>query len=340
MRANNANEPTRRNRSATALSVLLICLALLLPEAVSAQARPRSVSGVVRDSAGRPLGNAGIALDPDGSTRATRADNQGRFLFENVAPGTYTIRFTWIGFQPENRVIQVTESGLHVEVTLAPLTRRLDTLRVVARRTGIFGTVISSASMKPVQGATIEVMGTRFRATSTVDGTFSFPEVVEGGYVVSLRRNGFSTRLISVAVPNASAVEVSAVLDSLSTRSAALFEGRLRDMEFRIHRRTKNISAIISRQELSLLQDVQLNEALQYAPSIYSRGLIVQNAEVCNLYVDGRLESFLTIKDFRASDIEMIEVYGNVACREMVDGRSVVRRSAMPGIVVYLWKKR
>lgn len=327
-------------RAITRLLLLVLFVAGFAPRLLLSQVRPRAISGVVRDSTGRPLGGAGIALDPNGSPRVTRADDQGRFLFENVAPGTYSLRVTWIGYQPENRIIEVTEPGLHVNVVLTALPRRLDTLKVVARRTGIFGTVISNVSKKPVDRASVEVMGTRHRATSAADGSFSFPEVVEGGYVLVLRRNAFSTRMISVAVPSGGAVEVSAVLDSLVTRSAALFEGRLRDMEFRIHRRDRNSSAVISRQELSLLQDAQLNESLQYAPSIYSRGLIVRNAPVCSFYVDGRPETFLTLEDFRPSDIDMLEVYGNAVCRELVDGQSVVRRTSRPGIVIYLWRKR
>ena len=292
----------------------------------------------MRDATGRPLTGAGVALDPNGNSRVARTDAEGRFRFPNTSLGEHALRVTWIGYQPDDRVVMVPEGGLHIEIVLRPLERRLDTLRVVARRTGIIGKVVSATTLDPLAGTSIEVMGTGFRATTGGDGTFAFSSAIEGGYVLAFRRHAFRTRLISVAVPPGGAVELNAALDSLASRSDALFEGRLRDMEMRVHRRTKNTSAVIGMQELSTLPEARLDVGLQYAPSVYSRGLIVANAPTCALYVDGREERFLTIKDFKTSDIEMVEVYSTGGCREYDPfTRKYEVPSGRPGVIVYVW---
>lgn len=320
--------------------VVVALLVSLAPTLLRAQASPRSVSGVVRDTTGRPLADASIALDPDGDIRVARADGAGRFRFDNVSPGRHALRVVWIGYQPHESELDVPAAGIHVNIALVRLTHRLDTLRVEFRRTGVFG-VVTNSDFKPTIKASIEVMGTRHRMVTAADGRFEFADLREGGYVVSVKRDGFKTRLISIAVPPQGAVEVAAVLDSLDTRSEQIAERYMRDMEWRIHRRTPNQSAIVARQELGAVPGARLNEALRYAPSVYSRGMIVQGAEICHLYVNGKIEKFLELKDFRADDVDMLEVYTQQGCREEVPGTrtSVVRRTGRPAIVIWLWLK-
>jgi hypothetical protein len=308
---------------------------------LAAQATPGVVIGVVRDITGRVLPGAGVALDPDGSTMVTRTDRNGRFRFTGVGTGEHTIRVTWIGYQPRDTAVTLGPSGLEVEIRLQPLAQRLDTMKVVASASGILGLVVSRTTGSPLPGASIEAMGTRFRASTSEDGRFAIPDAEEGSYVLALRHRGFRTRLMSVAVPPDRAVDVEVELDSIASRSEALFEGRLRDMEFRIHRRTSNSSAVIGLHELMALEDEPLEAALQYAPSVYSRGLIARGP-VCKLFVDGREEKFLTLRDFRPAQVEMVELYGNIRCRESVPGPRgyAVRRTGPPGMNVYLWLKR
>src|SRR5688572_19936570 len=75
-------------------------IAITAPVTAQGQVVSRAVVGTVRDSAGRPLENAVIALDPAGAIRSTRADAQGRFRFDGVDPGQYALRATWLGYQP------------------------------------------------------------------------------------------------------------------------------------------------------------------------------------------------------------------------------------------------
>ena len=176
---------------------------------------------------------------------------------------------------------------------------------------------------------------------TAANGRFEFAELREGGYVVGVKRDGFKTRLISVAVPALGAVEIAAVLDSLDSRSAQMAERHMRDIEWRVHRRNRNMSAIVARQELLTVPGARLNEALRYAPSFYSKGLIIQNAEICRLHVNGREEKFLELKDFKAEDVEMLEVYTSQSCRVEVPGtrETVIQRTARPALIIWLWIK-
>jgi hypothetical protein len=99
---------------------------------------------------------------------------------------------------------------------------------------------------------------------------------------------------------------------------------------------------VIGMQELSTLPEARLDVGLQYAPSVYSRGMIVANAPTCALYVNGREERFLTIKDFKTSDIEMVEVYATTGgCREYdATTRKYGLPTGRPGVIVYVWLRR
>ncbi len=87
-------------------------LVLLAPPAAA-----QSVAGVVRDSllTGGALPNATLFLD--GTTRTAKTDPYGRFTFDSIPPGTYTLSFTHpafaaAGVAPPKWRLQVPAAGL------------------------------------------------------------------------------------------------------------------------------------------------------------------------------------------------------------------------------------
>ena len=99
--------------------VLLSWLATLLSSQASAQLQLATVRGVVLDAGGAPAGGVIIDLtDPLGGIVASRsADPTGRFAFEGVAPGRYTLRAT--GVASESLLHPVTiDAALPIEITL------------------------------------------------------------------------------------------------------------------------------------------------------------------------------------------------------------------------------
>ena len=318
-----------------------LVVAALTPGALRAQG---TLTGVVRDTAGRPISDAAVALDPGEGMRYTRADGQGRFRFTRVPAGSHILRGAMIGYRPKDRPLVMTAKALHVEIVLERVPLLLDTLAIVARRTGIVGTTIAQEGFRALGGVQVEVMGTRYSTRTKANGKFEFPEVKEGGYVIAARKDGYRTRLISTAVPAAAAVEVALILDTLLTETDRRFEVLLRQMKSRINWRRQNTSAIVSRQELAATPGVPLHDALRYAPSVYGKGLILLSGNVCTVFVDGtRAAPAQRLSDFSADDVAMVEVYETNGCAETVPGKqgvTVIRSNARPGHVVHVWLKR
>jgi hypothetical protein len=302
------------------------------------------VTGIVRDVSGRPLPGAAVVIDPENAPIATQTDRDGRFRIERVSSGTHRLRVSWIGYVPDDRVIDVRESSVNIEIVLEPLAYQLDTVSIIARRGGIIGRVHTSVTRTPVRGASVEVLGARWRMRTDSTGLFEFGDIPEGGYVIQVRRDGYKTRTIPAHVPAAGAVELVASMDSIMTDRDKRFENRLRDMETRIHRRTANDFALIARPELTIRPGILLDEALRYAPSAIRKGFILLSGFVCEVYIDGVPDRIVRLKDLRAEQIATIEVYRANGCAEEVPYRGqmtrVIRPQGKPGYFAYIWLKR
>lgn len=270
--------------------------------------QPRVVSGIIRDSDGHPLENAVIALDPSGATRTTRSNAEGRFRFDNVRSGRHELRATWIGFIPDDRAIEVPVTGLDVEIVLARLPFQLDTLAIVARRTGMLGTAVARNDFRALGGTEVHVLGTQERGRTGNDGRFAFPLLREGAYVIEAKRAGFKTRILPFAVPAGDAVQLVVAMDSITVKADRLSENNFRAMENRLNWRSVPNSAIVSRHELTASRGQPLNLALRYAPSFLHKALILADMEC--VWVNGKPEPGMLLKDFNADDVAMIEVYG------------------------------
>ena len=95
--------------------LLMALIALVAQIGLPAQQPPASIEGVViKLGTGEPLANADVQLNPedaqaderpagprpgprDDAHRAAKSDRNGRFLFENVAPGNYRLIATYDG---------------------------------------------------------------------------------------------------------------------------------------------------------------------------------------------------------------------------------------------------
>ena len=79
-----------------------VLLVLAIPVSLSAQVR---ISGIVRDSGGKVVQDAGVLLLP--GAKHARTDTEGRFRFDSVTPGDYKLHFRRLGFLPEELAITV-----------------------------------------------------------------------------------------------------------------------------------------------------------------------------------------------------------------------------------------
>jgi hypothetical protein len=258
-----------------------------------------TVRGTVTNEAGRPLEYAQVTLDPQGATRQVRTDRDGRFSFLGVPQGTHAVRVTWVGFTPQNRAIDVGSSDVTVDIVLVRLTV-LDTVAVTARRTGLYGSVISRDSLMPVPGARIEIIGARTADSTNSSGIFNLPELKPGTYIVRIRHSSFESRNFGVTVPVGGAAELDVVVDrGLVSRDQHL-EMLYREMDSRLTFRGIN-TAFVTREEL------RGREALPFMPAVSKKSIFIAS-DLC-LFVDGVARPGFNLSDFAPEDIESVEIY-------------------------------
>jgi carboxypeptidase family protein len=93
----------------------------------------RLLTGVVVARTGQtPLGHAMVSLQPLG--RQTFTDDQGRFAFPAIPPGSYRVRATHLGFAPVEMPVTITADSMptRVRVELDEVQVRLATVLVTA----------------------------------------------------------------------------------------------------------------------------------------------------------------------------------------------------------------
>jgi TonB-dependent receptor len=107
--------------------LLLYPLAHAQTERTAAQERPGGITGKVSDTGGGILQAAKVTVDPGGIEAVT--DAQGQFLVTGLAPGTYTVTVTYVGFN--TLTSSVTVSGAQVAAANAKLTPASQNLEVL-----------------------------------------------------------------------------------------------------------------------------------------------------------------------------------------------------------------
>lgn len=284
----------------------LVIAALLAVPAIGGTQGVATVRGRVTNEAGRGLEQAQVTLDPQGANRQVRTDREGRFSFLGVPQGSHTLRVTWVGFSPETKQFEMTGGDVTVDVTLRRLTM-LDTVAVTARRTGLHGSVISKDSLLPVPGARIEILGARKADSSNSSGTFNFPDLQPGSYIVRVKHPFFESRNFSVTVPVGAGTELDVVVERGRVSRDQHMEMLYREMDTRISFAGRN-TAFVTRDQLQGKEKMTLSAAVESAPEFARRALIIMS-DVC-VFVDGIARPGATLRDFSVEDIEAVEFYG------------------------------
>ena len=265
-----------------------------------------TVRGIVTNEAARPLEQAQVTLDPQGANRQVRTDREGRFSFLGVPAGEHTVRVTWVGFAPENRQVHVTSGDVTADFILRRLTY-LDTVAVTAKRTGLYGSVISKDSLLPVPNVRVEIIGARKIDSTNSSGTFNFPDLKPGSYVVRVKHPFYQSRNLGVVIPVGGGTELDVVVDRGSVSRDQHMEMLYREMDTRLTFRGTN-TAFVPREILTGREKMQLDKALLFAPEVAQKALYWQS-DVC-LFVDGIARPGMNLADFASEDIESVELYG------------------------------
>lgn len=169
---------------------------------------------VVSGSTGSPLKHASLRLTPSGpiapgGTRTaftSSTDNEGKFVMENVDPGTYTLSAERSGYIRQQYGARSANSG-GTPLKLASGQSMKDLLFKMVPQGMVFGKVVDDDG-EPVANA--QIKGQRWRffngkrqlvpsgyAASQADGTFVIGDLQEGRFYLSAdyRTNGFNNEV-------------------------------------------------------------------------------------------------------------------------------------------------
>lgn len=293
-------------------AALLAVAAASLP----AQEITSSLRGVIRNETGRPIEHALVLLDPAGAKREMRTDRDGRFSFLGTSPGSHAIRVTFVGYRPHDQTVHVSAGAVDIEVTLERLATTLAGVEVTARRSGLYGSVIAKDSLVPVPNARIEVLGARTSDTTDTHGSFNFPNLKPGSYIVRVRHTQFESRNVSIVVPEKSGTQLDLVVERGILSRDAHMEQLYRELDQRVQW-MGTTAAMISREELKGALTTGLDASLFMVPQVMKAAFYParEGWEGACLFVDGFPRPGMTISDFPIEQIEAVEIYGSPSQR-------------------------
>ena len=181
----------------TSARLAFAVLAASLMGASRAGAQSGAISGVVADSAGKPL--VGVEVNLPELKRRTHTTESGSFRFDRVDRGTWNVSVRRIGFLPESRRVAVDSAEIALGFRLVPTAAVLPSLVTAASQLGLSGTVVDTAG-NPVRGARVRVLSTGKSAETDSAGAF-WIGVPSGGYMVAVSKDKYAQRLTSVTIP-------------------------------------------------------------------------------------------------------------------------------------------
>jgi hypothetical protein len=215
-------KPRIRFPTVTADSVRRIPLSFLLLATITSygfsQQAGQSVRGVVRDTAGAPLGGVDVFLGP----RQTTTNAQGLFRVDSLRPGQYVIMIRLVGYSPIRSRVTVAAAGpTALEYVLVPAPVMLPNIVVEGHRTGIYGTV-GDPSLHAAVGARVQVLGAQGGEALTDSlGRFAFPNADRGAYLVRVTFPGYYERRMTLELTRGEGRELAVVLSPGSRAGAA-----------------------------------------------------------------------------------------------------------------------
>lgn len=315
-----------------------LCLAVVAAFGASLGAQatvtPRTLVGVVSDTAGAPIDSAEVIITS--LKRRVVSTVDGRFRFDDIKPGAYEVSARRLGYLPQVRKVKVGDDGGTISFQLIPYVRGLAPVVTSSSRGGLSG-VIGDTTYKLVAGAQVSALATDRRAVSDSTGSF-FLDLKPGKHIVRIKAPGFASRLVSVTIPNDSGRRIVVWL-SPTARSGSIRDDWLMDsLNSRLLRRNPVWSTIYTREDI---ERSGMTEAAQLA-TIAARKRVDDN---CPAIIDGGTMT-APVGAFTAAEIETIETYtprpASYAPTSMMSRGHLAAppSSSDCPITVYLWLRK
>ncbi len=339
------------------LQATFAALWLLLPATQgSAQDAVQSVTGIVRDTAGKPLSGADVFL----GDRTTTTSPSGAFRIDGLKPGKYPIQIRLVGYTPvHSRVVVLATEPTEMEYFMVSAPYLLAPLVVESRRTGLYGAV-GDTGYKAAVGARVQVLGSMGgEALTDSMGRFAFPEADRGLYMVRVTYPGYTERRFTVEVKHGQGRELGVLLTREPTVASRDEEGAVEDLG-------KRLTAGLSRERMTASDLERMgSEGLCDIPRIKAevgRAATATTTLILNGVTVLREFEVASLCSWRADEVELVEFSSDV-CKDLTlsiamtlgtwcSGRARnVTRSIMPGgggirtqgaggSYVVIWEKR
>jgi iron complex outermembrane receptor protein len=131
----------------------------------------------------------------------------------------------------------------------------------------VSGRLLNSLSGEPIAGATVQIDELRLQTTSSADGTFTFENVSQGTYHVSVRTSGYSSRRTEITVATAPIATGDIMVDpELHFEEVVTVSADARS-QFEAFQPT----SVLVGQELSKQLEMSLGATLENQPGVASR---------------------------------------------------------------------
>lgn len=132
----------------TAFLLLLLFTSIQVSARNFFQAQGRqTVSGIVKDESGQPMESVSVEIRE--LKKGTQTNAAGNFTLPNIAPGDYTLRISFVGFEAQQQTIHVGNEPLQLQLALKSASNKTEETAVVVvgygsqKRTDITGSVAS-----------------------------------------------------------------------------------------------------------------------------------------------------------------------------------------------------
>ena len=266
---------------------------------------PRALAGVARDTFAIGIDSVEISI-PELKLRAF-TDGEGRFRFDKVGRGEYTVRARKIGYAPQVRSVKVEGDGGVGMFELLQLHRTLAPVVVSAVRGGLGG-IVGDTSFRALAGADVRLMEQGFVVTTDSSGYFHF-DVGPGQYYVSVSREGYRDRTLAVRIPKDSGRRVTVFLEDGKTTARSAHN--VDDFRDRLAWREPTQSSLYSHDDLVDMGVVWVGDVVQGGVTRVAEVKVRQIDPDCVAILNGGPETVM-LRDLTIDDVSSVEVYPRV----------------------------
>jgi hypothetical protein len=323
-----------RAKAALVTTVVVACASSLGAQMPVPTAGPRTLVGIVSDTAGVPIDSAEIFISS--LKRRVMSTADGRFRFDDIKPGTYDVSARRLGYLPQVRKVKVADEGGAISFQLVPYVRGLAPVVTSSMRGGLSG-VVGDTSYRSIAGAEISAMATDRRTVSDSTGSF-FLDLKPGKHIVRVNAPGFTTRLVSVTIPADSGRRVVVWLSPIAASGSRRDDWLMDSLNSRLLRRNPVWSKIYTREDI-------VRSGMAEATELATVGANKRVDGNCPAIIDGGTMT-APVGAFSAAEIEMMETYTPKPARYAPT--SIMSRGHLPAqpssgdcpITVYIWLRK